>query len=143
MDEQMRDALGGDLSGTRIWSLLSRPRTLQRTPQWVDVSKIIGGPMSKRTTNVLVKPLFELYFELERRTEKIISEGGGQKVPSGKIKTRGQTTNGHLEQDQPIPPPPPAQLDIQPTFHLDVRALKVFRTLFYTPSISATPGEIP
>jgi len=29
-----------------------------------------------------------------------------------------------------------------PKFEVDARALKVFKTIFFTPSISATPGEI-
>ena len=31
----------------------------------------------------------------------------------------------------------------QTTFEVDNRALKVFRTLFYTPSMSATPSDVP
>ena len=32
--------------------------------------------------------------------------------------------------------------DPQPTFAVDARALKVFRTLFFVPSATATPGEV-
>ncbi|KAF2642863.1 hypothetical protein P280DRAFT_468167 [Massarina eburnea CBS 473.64] len=31
----------------------------------------------------------------------------------------------------------------QPIFKLNPRNLKVFRALFYTPSVTATPGEVP
>jgi hypothetical protein len=31
----------------------------------------------------------------------------------------------------------------QPTFAVNARALKAFKTIFFTPSISATPGEVP
>ncbi|CAI6332881.1 unnamed protein product [Periconia digitata] len=34
------------------------------------------------------------------------------------------------------------QSDNQPIFHVDARALKVFRALFYTPSVSESPGDV-
>ncbi|KAL2833074.1 hypothetical protein BJY01DRAFT_239633 [Aspergillus pseudoustus] len=33
--------------------------------------------------------------------------------------------------------------DKQPTFPVDARALQVFRTLFFNPTVTSTPGEIP
>jgi hypothetical protein len=33
--------------------------------------------------------------------------------------------------------------DSQPNFSVDARALKVFRTLFFNPEVTSTPGEIP
>ncbi|KAJ5636285.1 uncharacterized protein N7484_009598 [Penicillium longicatenatum] len=37
----------------------------------------------------------------------------------------------------------PNSADPQPTFTVDARAFKVFRTIFFNPAITSTPGEIP
>ena len=56
-----------------------------------------------------------------------------------KKKTRG-VAGPQTEQEERSQPT--GQPDTLRRFYLEARALKVFRTLFYAPSISATPGEI-
>ena len=36
----------------------------------------------------------------------------------------------------------PNTIDPQPSFAVDARALKVFRTIFFNPAVTSTPGEI-
>lgn len=94
--------------------------------------------------DVLSEPLSELYFDLEQRTERTVDRSRSHRVPACKQKTRGlagqpQPNHSAVEQSTLAPG---ALYDDQPTFAVDARALKVFRTLFYTPSVSATPGEV-
>jgi hypothetical protein len=125
----------GNLDGYAAKTLLHE-RVLQRTPDWEEPTK------SKHTTSVesLVKPLSEVYFDLEQRTEKTIRPS-----TTNKQKTKQKTRNASTIE----PPTPPivaqnaaTNVDPQPTFQVDQRALKVFRTLFYSPAITSTPGEV-
>ena len=126
------------LDRTALQKLLSQSRTLQRTPEWVEPTK--QTPVN--SIECLEKPLSTLYFDREHRTEKTIDRSSVNTKAGGKNKTRGRPTPGLSEQTNgSIPSDVPD--DPQPTFHLDARALKVFRTLFYTPSADATPGVIP
>ncbi|KAK3620988.1 hypothetical protein LTR56_023069 [Elasticomyces elasticus] len=85
-----------------------------------------------------MKPLSEIYFDLQQRTEQTVDRSRTDRLPM-KIKTRGVDVQGDPSADHI---PPKVQLDQQPTIVVDARALEVFRTLFYTPSISAVPGEL-
>ena len=129
---------GGDLTGTALQNLLTS-RILQRTPEWSDPKTSSGKQVAGGDKDV-VKPLSEVYFELESRTSKTLSDTAAR-VLKEKVKTRGSG----------VPPPssftttiPHTPADKSPAIiPLDPRALKVFRTLSFTPSPSATPGEIP
>ena len=123
----------------RLKNLLSQ-RVLQRTPAWVEPEK--GAKARPMTSDVdeLAKPLSELYFDLEHRTEKTVdySHLPGTKE---KIKTRGKPEKAEA------PAPEPELLerhrpDVQPSFKVDKRALKAFKTIFFIPSATSQPGEI-
>lgn len=140
VDESISANVKYGLHGTALQQLLAQPRALQRTPGWVEPEK-----MGKTEDNVslLLKPLSELFFEREQRTESTVDRTSTAVAASSKVKTRGTPAPGSTEANgNAAPAPPPPAVDIQPTFHLDARALKAFRTLFYAPSIDATPGVV-
>ncbi|KAF9100522.1 hypothetical protein BGX27_000354 [Mortierella sp. AM989] len=127
-----------------LTQLLSDNRILHRTPDWVQPDPTLPPTDRQKENRVeeLVKPLSQLYFDIEHRTQSTVElrEKTPQKT---KAKTRGValTTPSLIEPSHPVG----AQhsVDIQPTFNVDKRALKVFSTLFYKPSSSDQPGEIP
>ena len=122
----------------RLRQLLSR-QVLRRTPEWVEPTKDSKPEMSPADIDTLTKPLSELQFQLEQSTEGTISREKPP-APKTKAKTRGVA--------QPVEDVPEPELldrhkpDVQPTFTVDKRALKVFKTIFFTPSTSLQPGEV-
>ena len=131
VDNNMR---GKEITGTALWRLLSQEKSLHRTPEWVEPERVA----KQDPRDSIMVPLSELYLDLEFRTQRTIGHASSAaKAP--KPKTRGAPT---AVPDLPEPGLTLTQPDAQPTFNLDVRALKVFRTLFYTPTLDATPGEV-
>ncbi|KJX98800.1 hypothetical protein TI39_contig391g00009 [Zymoseptoria brevis] len=129
--------------------LLAQPRYLQRTGVWIDPKTSDADKKSLQDTEPR-RLLSDVYFDLQQRTERTLKSSHdhhhghahGHSHSHTKTKTRGSAAAGK----ENVPPavfPPSEQPDEQPTFHLDARALRVFRTLFYTPSAGATPGEVP
>lgn len=135
MDSAIQSKSSTSFDKTQVRKLLSQERSVQRTAPWVEPTKI-----EKNTPDPeeLIRPLSEIYFDLERRTERTLDRSARKSVTT-KQKTKG-TPALAIEDEQC---PPGDEPDKQPTFSVDARALKVFRTLFYTPSVSATPGEVP
>jgi hypothetical protein len=116
----------------RLRRLLELPT--QRTPAWID-----AVTTAKSAANALVTPMSQLGLQLEHSTERTISR---EIIPprKQKEKTRGVATQvdpspGAEPLDHPTPERPP-------TFKVDKRALKVFKTLFFEESASNQPGEI-
>ncbi|KAK5125371.1 hypothetical protein LTR85_000480 [Meristemomyces frigidus] len=147
---------------TAVRKLLSGSRYLQRTGDWVEPNNNEQtAAKQSRVDEAARRPLSELYFDLEHRTQRTISpdhkhshghshqhhDHGHDHGKEYRAKTKTRGMNPSPENVQPAAPAdhpaPSAQPDDQPTFTLDARALKVFRTLFFTPSISSTPGEVP
>ncbi|KAF8981883.1 hypothetical protein BGZ46_002175 [Entomortierella lignicola] len=124
-------------------SLLSDSRIMYRTADWVEpVPTLPPTDQKENRVDELAKPLSQLYFDLEHRKEGTVdsSKKASQKT---KVKTRGVT----VRTSSPAKPPPSISVqqsvDIQPIFTVDKRSMKVFSTLFYKPSSSSQPGEIP
>lgn len=138
LDEFWR-AVDGDMLGrqqklTALCRLLSQDRAIHRTPEWVEPEKT----SKQDPSDSIAVPLSEMCLDLERRTERTIDHASPA-AKAARTKTRGTPT----ETAAPAEPEANANAPVTlPTFNLDARALKVFRTLFYTPSISATPGEV-
>jgi hypothetical protein len=135
-------AKAGDLEKTALWRLLSQKRTLQRTPEWVAPAPTEKTKMAKPAVNPpeddsIYRPLSTLYFRLGSGapTEEHIPAQSKTRV-----KTRGAAaTPSQTDATGPTPTP---TLDTQPTILVDARALKVFRTLFFQPAVTSTPGEV-
>lgn len=137
IDQLMHDKAGNQ-QGSVISALLSEARTLQRTPAWVDAT-----PSSIDTgIETLNKPMSELYFGLSSPEKGKPKASAILPLPKTKVKTRGtpHPTTEQADGDQGLERTEP---DVQPTLHVDARTLKVFRTLFFVPSVSAAPGEVP
>lgn len=125
----------GSLEGTVTRRLLEEPRILQRTPEWVEPAKVEGDKPAV-DQEVLVKPFSNLFYGLSEPSQKMADV-----APKIKVKTRGaphqpegaatetstQEADGH---------------DSQPVFAVDARALKVFRTFFFNPEVTSTPGTV-
>ena len=142
VDATLRSEVGDQFENTALRKLLSQPRILQRTPAWIESTNKQSSAYAESNIRPLLKPLSELYLNLDQRREgttgrQILNES----VPSSsKAKTRGAPSSvPATDQTDATPSSLP---DEQPTFNVDARALNVFRTLFYTPSVSATPGEV-
>ncbi|KAL9109591.1 MAG: hypothetical protein Q9227_005771 [Pyrenula ochraceoflavens] len=143
VDENMRMRVGDKLNGTALMNLLAQSKILQRTPEWVERDRKDRSQGTDAEVEAICKPLSELYFDLEHRTERTIDRSRTKSAPVVKAKTRG-IPRSDIKTDEPTDDHfPVTRNDVQPTFPVDARALKTFRTLFHTPSISATPGEVP
>lgn len=131
----------GDLEGSALRRFLSQGRTLQRTPEWVaepePAAKGRGQPRNPNPdVESVLKPLSTLYIGL--------TDSSSQARPpvKTKTKTRGQASQESApstcvmgtEAASPKPKPKPIAVD--------ARALKVFRTRFFDPAVTSSPGEI-
>lgn len=117
-----------------VYVMLSRlSKTIQRTPEWVEPQK---QPSKLKAPEI--SPA-EIRTELVYRTEKT-TEPATQAQPKTKVKSRGEPTKSA----NIVEPELNAKIDdAQPLFKVDKRAFKVFSTLFFQPSQSSQPGEIP
>lgn len=133
-----RDFQQAHTKSPRIQALLAE-RVRRRTPKWVEPVKSASTTPDRQDQDDLVKPLSDLYFNLEQRTERTVDRKTPAH-PSPKAKTHGPATQQTSAGSQP---PPERERYEPPLFYVDKRALKVFRILFYAPSVSSEPGEIP
>jgi len=117
--------------------LLSDNRILRRTPEWVENLEIERRDV--HSPEDLCKPLSQLYFELEHRTQSTRSPEE-ESLRKSKVKTRG--TAQVVELPTKVVPEAISEVDVEPSFTVDKRTFKVFSTLFYTPSRTSQPGEI-
>ncbi|KAH9886881.1 hypothetical protein F4778DRAFT_797768 [Xylariomycetidae sp. FL2044] len=111
----------GDLSDMALKPLLTQPRPLYRTPEWTP-------PLKSKETGSQPDSTSDV--------DALLSSAG-----KTKHKTRGTPAPGTR--------PGPTQIaseetpdNSEPRFHVDARALKVFRILFYSSAVNTTPGEV-
>ncbi|KAJ4300156.1 hypothetical protein N0V88_002825 [Collariella sp. IMI 366227] len=137
----------GDLQRAALGKLLSQNRTLQRTPEWVapppqEKTRSTKPAVVSSEDDSIYRPLSTLYFELGASPP---SESTITQQPKPKIKTHGAanpTETATTPHQQLADSVTNLTLDHQPTLPVDARALKVFRTLFFQPAITSTPGEV-
>ena len=139
VDETMNRKLGNHLKGTALYALLTQARALQRTPEWAEPRK--DENRRGAVQDALCRPLSELYFDLQLRTERTVAPQKLLSNVKAKDKTRGDAKADVSIDSEEMAIAPNAH-DQQPVFKVDARALKVFKTLFFTQSVSATPGEV-
>ncbi|KAH6684818.1 hypothetical protein F5X68DRAFT_171207 [Plectosphaerella plurivora] len=129
-----------NLRGTRLGQLLSQSRALQRTPEWAEPEpgtnkdKLKTAQPGGSAAEVLYMPFSSLSLGALDSNEKLAVE---QKA---KVKTRGAREAAKIPEEPQAPCP--SKEDVQPTFKVDARALKVFRIVFFTPGTSTTAGEV-
>ncbi|KAJ5505984.1 hypothetical protein N7453_004941, partial [Penicillium expansum] len=130
----------GHSSDTAVGNLLSQPRILKRTGEWIEPTK--ASPV--RTTNVKSKGDVTTYFSQNPTPEdsEIPAKSLDVAESRTKVKTRGipQTTIAITEAEDLTRPNTASR---EPTLFVDSRALKVFRTIFFNPTVTSTPGEFP
>ncbi|PWY93426.1 hypothetical protein BO94DRAFT_563841 [Aspergillus sclerotioniger CBS 115572] len=116
-----------------VRGLLSQSHIRTRTPDWVEPAKDADLDVPEESN----LPISVLYYELDKRTQRTLDVEKLEPARE-KVKTRGTASRGADDIEEPSHGP-----DIQPTFTVDKRAYKVFTTLFYVPSRTSQPGEIP
>jgi hypothetical protein len=131
-----------ELDRFAFWKMLSQPRPIQRTPEWVD-------PKSMRTkasqvnnvdaTDMTYRPLSNIF--LGHQDQGQYKHARGKAKTKTKIKTKGQQTEQQASHDVDIQAGAPPVADLPP-IPVDARSLKVFRTMFYNPEVTSTPGEV-
>ncbi|KAF4969543.1 hypothetical protein FSARC_3226 [Fusarium sarcochroum] len=122
-----------DFEETALCRLLSRPRILRRTAEWVEPT-----PTNNKTEPTLNKDLCP-------QTSQKLNAHDIQTKPKTKTKTKGDlsTTLPNDNNTALSQTTEPEVADAQPTFYVDARALEVFRTMFFNPEVTSTPGSIP
>ncbi|KAL7758691.1 hypothetical protein ACKLNR_011118 [Fusarium oxysporum f. sp. zingiberi] len=122
---------------TCVYELLSRPRTLRRTAEWVEPAKTDSKAESITNRDLweLNKPPSTLFLDEPAQEPKKFKPEIKSKT---KVKTKGDPTEPATAEEAT----PPAEAT-QPKFAVDAKALKVFRTLFFDPEVTTTPGLIP
>ncbi|KAM0558064.1 hypothetical protein ACHAPJ_005231 [Fusarium lateritium] len=127
-----------------VYEILSEPRTLRRTAEWVEPEKTDSKaePIANEDLWELNRPLSNLFLGETAQEPKKFKPETKSKT---KIKTKGDPAEPATTEEG-TPPANEAETaaeDIQPTFAVDAKALKVFRTLFFSPEVTTTPGLIP
>lgn len=136
----------GDLNNTAYKRVLSQPRYLQRTPEWIE-------PAAKKEANAT-----QNLMQNSRSYEYLLPHSRLFQGPDSalsarvevlalaptkiKVKSRGVPGDEPAGENDAILPPPGSLEDHQPKFKVDSRALKVFRTVFFDPAANTTAGEV-
>ncbi|KAH7230238.1 hypothetical protein BKA59DRAFT_478182 [Fusarium tricinctum] len=134
-----------DFEGTALYRLLSQPRILRRTAQWVEPAKKSERvePSLEKDIWALNQPMSNLFLG---QSEKMGQDPSSRSVQSKtKVKTKGKASQvpSDAVDAQPANATNIESVDNQPTFAVDARVLKVFRTLFFNPEVTSTPGSVP
>jgi hypothetical protein len=132
-NEDFESSLRGSGAAYR---LLTQGRTLQRTPAWTEPER-----KNSHTPDMnLCVPFSQLLTGNQKSDEQTLRKSLIQPAKE-KTKTRksGNPKTPATEAETDIPE---AQGQAWPQFTLNARALKVFKTLFFTPSVTSTPGEV-
>ncbi|ATY61278.1 hypothetical protein A9K55_005689 [Cordyceps militaris] len=134
LDEQLRSK-APELGGTAVYRFLAKPRMLRRTAEWVEpIESTTDKKVAQPEIATLNQPFSNLFVDhSEDRHQELKTQ------PKAKAKTKGVSA----AQPSATPDVPKAdEADAQPTFYVDARTLKVFRTIFFNPAVSSTPGSV-
>jgi hypothetical protein len=133
----------GKLDGTALGRLLSQPRFLQRTPEWIEPAAGKDENSNKDSYHELDAPTMALSAlflgpEPPSVTKEVLAAGASK----NKIKSRENPSSQSTDITFVTASSIETQPDSQPTFPVDARALKVFRMVFFDPNVNTTPGEV-
>jgi hypothetical protein len=118
---------------------ISGERTLQRTPPWKEPDHASRTTTSPQEAEYLYMPIPN---SLHDPTKQITGVFDKLAIVANE-KTKTQGTGPRETGAQEVVAVPDVAEDVQPTFRLDQRAHKVFRTLFHSPMLRNQPGETP
>jgi hypothetical protein len=135
VDQDMKSKSSG-LGDGAVHRLLTQGRQLQRTPEWVEPVRAKVQPFIRE----LYIPFSQLSFNDNNSSDECSCQSSDQ-PPKEKIRTRKVASPGDVAAEAEVVIPS-AGTEIGPTFALNARALKVFKTVFFTPSVNSTPGEV-
>ncbi|KAF2828659.1 hypothetical protein CC86DRAFT_438050 [Ophiobolus disseminans] len=121
---------------------ITRGRTIQRTPPWVDPPKVKKGPKAPPlATYVYTYQAFSL-LDHDKSTEVTGTFDRLSIAEKSKTKTRG--TSGALQVDDQGAVGQETEAESAAChFTVDKRSHKVFKTLVFSPLAGDTPGELP
>ncbi|KAH8734678.1 hypothetical protein BGZ61DRAFT_442937 [Ilyonectria robusta] len=122
------------LDRTAAQHLLSQPRMLQRTPEWVGTAT---AAKDKQAADPDVEALVQPFSAVFCNRLSTLDDTTQRKT---KAETKGTPSK---PEDDSTETPEIAQIDHRPTVPIDARSLKVFRTLFFNPAVSSSPGDVP
>ncbi|GAP89947.2 hypothetical protein SAMD00023353_4400550 [Rosellinia necatrix] len=130
----------GNLLGSAQQRVLTQPRIMRRTPGWMEPSpsatksgkEVVLGPDLEE----LYKPLSTIYIGESIETDGSIA------APTAKQKTKTKSTTTNTDAQPPTIIPSDDATTISISIAVDGRALKVFRTLFFNPAVTSSPGEV-
>lgn len=142
-DEEM-SLKAGNIETTALHRLLTRPRELQRTTEWVDEQPVPKWSPTSRQQNVKdateTAPFSALHVD-QGSDGPHHPQGNVSSPQKTKLKTRKAASAGIAEVH--ITDQPAVNADVQPQVEVDQRTYKVFRTLFFNAEANSVPAEIP
>jgi hypothetical protein len=132
------------IEGKAIRQLQLQQRVLQHTPEWVDkptVTSTKQETVSNLKDGDLRKPSLAVSAGLPNSRAENREPGSSRQTPlptRAKLKKKGSPYET---------PPVNTAADVEvnsekSTIPVDTRALKVFRTLFFDPAVTSSPGEV-
>ncbi|KAK3946051.1 hypothetical protein QBC46DRAFT_248752 [Diplogelasinospora grovesii] len=127
----------------RLQSVFSRP--VQRTPEWVAPANPQGGPVVVGSDPSSLATPFQGPFVDDKPQRSTVPVATSSK---SKLKTRGVARSppdpDSIAEEEPVELQPEAVQETTPVpIKVSERVAKVFSALFFSPSPSAQPGEIP
>lgn len=137
----------GNIEITALHRLLSQPRALQRTSEWVDETPLqkctpISGQSCQQHDDCITvtTPFSALHFN-QPNAGPYHPQGNVSPPQKSKLKTR-KAAPARIAEDH-VADLPSAGVDFQPQVEVDQRTYKVFRTLFFNAEATSKPAEIP
>lgn len=140
------------MQGSVSGAFLAQSRLLKRTPEWVEPEpqptsgKKSGKqpqPLQQDQPDIEDKPLSSFYFAFEHGGSTTSRRPDLPAVKT-KTKTKGVANPPAATETTTLPEEPPQQQpELTNTLSVDARTFKVFRTLFFNPDVTSSPGGIP
>lgn len=144
-DEEM-SRKAGNMETTALHRLLTRPRQLQRTPEWVDKHPVLKrsptSGQSPQQNDKYATPTtpFSALCADQNSHEAYHPQGNVSPPQKCKLKTR-KAASASIAEAQ-ITNQPSVDTDSQLQVEVDQRTYKVFRTLFFNAEANSIPAEI-
>ncbi|KAM3504436.1 hypothetical protein MY10362_003556 [Beauveria mimosiformis] len=136
IDENLRYKVQ-ELGQTAVYRFLSRPSILRRTAEWVEPATPTADiKVMDPNLDTINRPLSNLFIDSSDDQRQVLKT-----QPKVKTKTKGVPSAASAALAAPDVSEP-ENSDPQPTFHVDARTLKVFRTIFFNPDVTSTPGSV-